>query len=109
MNKHIFFPVAQLLVVAALLTHSVARVFLEEAMHRKGARISEAVQKHTQYVADPLAAQASHVWKVLTAIGVAVTVMSVACAVAARLRQERGWYLFWALLLVFAVAAPLLL
>jgi hypothetical protein len=42
MNKRAFFLVAVVLARIALLTHSVDRGFLENAMHRKAARIAQA-------------------------------------------------------------------
>ena len=109
MNKRAFFLGALLLVIAALITHGVARSFLGEYMHRKAARISEASAQHTPYVADPLATQAEHAYDVLTAIGIVFTVLSVVCMVTAQLRRESGWYLILAMLQVFAILAALLL
>jgi hypothetical protein len=109
MNKRAFFLGAVVLAVTAFITHCVARGFLEEAMHRKAARISQAVKQQTPYVADPLATQASQVWNVLTATGVALTVLSVICMATAVIRHEPGWYLILLLLLIFDIGIPMLL
>lgn len=109
MNKRAFFLGAFGLAIAAFITHSVARGFLEEAMHRKAERISDSVRLHAPYVADPLAIQASHMWNVLTATGVVLTVLSVICMAIAAVRHEPGWYLILLLLLVFDIGLPMLL
>jgi len=109
MNKRAFFFGALLLVIAALITHAIARSFLEQYMHRKAARISEASAQHAPYVADPLATQASHTYKVLTAIGIALTGLSVVSMVTAMIRHERGWYLILGMLQMAAVVAVMLL
>jgi hypothetical protein len=109
MNKRAFFLGALGLAIAAFITHCVARGFLEEAMHRKAARISQAAKQQTPYMADPLATQASHVWNVLTAIGVMLTVVSVICMATAVIRHEPGSYLILLLLLFFDIGMPMLL
>lgn len=109
MNKRAFFLAALGLAIAAFVAHCVARGFLDEAMHRKAARISQAVNEHAAYVADPLAVQASHTWNVLTATGVVLTVLSVICMATAAIRHEPGWYLILLLLLVFDIGIPMLL
>jgi len=109
MNKRAFFFGALAFVIAALVTHAVARSFLEEYMHRKAARISEASAQHTPYVADSLATQTGHAYHVLTIIGVVLTALSVICMVTALVRREPGWYLILAMLQVFAVVAAMLL
>jgi hypothetical protein len=109
MSKRAFFRGAVLLAIAALITHCVARGFLEEAMHREAARISQAVKEQAPYVADPLAVQASHAWNVLTVSGVVLTVLSVACMATAAIRQEPGWHLILLLLLAFDIGLPMLL
>ena len=109
MNKSAFFLGALVLAIAAFITHCVARGFLEEAMNRKTARISEAAKHQAPYVADPLAAQASHAWNVLTVSGVVLTVLSVFCMAAGAVRREPGWYLILLLILVFDIGLPMLL
>jgi hypothetical protein len=109
MNKRAFFFGALGLAIAAFITHSVARGFLEEAMHRKAAGISQAVNQHTHYVADPVTVQASHMWNILTATGVVLTVLSVICMAAAAMRHEPGWYLILLLLLMLDIGMPMLL
>jgi hypothetical protein len=109
MNKRAFFLGALGLAIAAFITHCVARSFLEVAMHRKAASISQAVKQHTPYVADPLAVQASHMWNVLTVIGVVLTVLSVMCMATAAIRHEPGWYLILLLVLVFDIGIPMIL
>ena len=109
MNKRAFFLGALGLAIAAFITHCVARGFLEEAMHRKAASISQAVKQHAPYGADPLAVQASHMWMVLSGIGVVLTVLSVICMTTAAIRHEPGWYLILLLLLVFDIGMPMLL
>jgi len=109
MNKGAFFWGALWLVIAALITHAVARRYLEEAMHRKAARISQAAIQQRPYVADPLAVQASRTWSVLTTAGIALTALSFVCMITALVRREPGWYLILLLLLVFAIGAPMLL
>jgi len=104
-----FFVGALGLAIAALMLHCVARSFLEEAMHRKAASISQAAQQHTPYVADPLAAQAYRMWNVLTGTGVALTLLSAICMATAAIRHESGWYLILLLLLLFDIGMPLLL
>src|SRR5215469_9248998 len=108
-KQHAFFSGAILLVIAALFTHSVARGFLEEAIHRRAARVTEVSKQHTAYVPDPLATQASHKWNVLTGIGIALTALSVICMVTALARHEPGWYLILLLLLFSACVLPMLL
>ena len=98
-----------MLAIAALVTHCVARGFLEEATHRKAARLSQAVKQHAPYVADPLAVHASHMWNVLTVAGVVLTVLSVVSMGAAARRREPGWYLILMLILVSDIGLPLLL
>jgi hypothetical protein len=95
--------------IAALFAHCVARGFLEEAMHRKAASISQAVKEHASYVADSRAARASDMWNVLTATGIALTVLSVISMVTAAMRGERAWYFILLLLLVFDIGLPALL
>jgi hypothetical protein len=109
MNSPLLFLSALLFALAALVTQSVARTFLEEAMHRKAERLSQAVKQHTRYVADPLGVRASHTSKVLTTTGIVLTVLSVASMVSARIRREPGWYLILTLLLIFGVMMPMLL
>lgn len=109
MNKRAFFWGAFWLVIAALITHAIARSFLEEYMHRKAARLSEASAQHRPYVADPLATQASHAYGVLTTTGIVLTVLSAVCMVTALVRREPGWYLVLVMLQVFAIGAALLL
>jgi len=109
MSKRAFFLAAFFLVITALVTHSVARGFLQEYMHRKAARLSEASAQHTPYVADPVATQAGHAYDVLTTTGIMLTVLSVVCMVAALVRRESGWYLILAMLQLFAIVAAMLL
>jgi len=109
MNKPVFFLCALFLAIAALVTQSAARGSVQEAMHRKGERLTEAAKRQTHYVADPLAVQASQNAKALTTTGIVLTVLSVACMVTARIRREPGWYLILLLLLVFGVVTPMLL
>ena len=109
MNKRNFFLAAFWLAIAAFITHCVARGFLEEAMHRKAERISDAVKMHAPYVADPLAVRASHLWNSLTVTGVVLTVLSVICMGIAAARHEPGWYLILMLILVFDIGTPMLL
>ena len=79
MNRRAFFLGALGFAFAACIAHCVARGFLEEAMHRKAARISQAAKEHATYIADPLAVQASHMRNLLTGTGVVLTVLSVIC------------------------------
>jgi uncharacterized membrane protein YhaH (DUF805 family) len=109
MNKRAFFLGALWLAIAAFITHCVARGFLDEAMHRNAARISQAVKQQAPYVADPLAVQASHMWNVLTGTGILLTVLSVISLATAAFRHEPGWYLILLLLLVFDIGIPMLL
>lgn len=109
MNKRALFLGALVLAIAGFITHCVAQSFLEAAMDRKSERISQSAKQHTPYVADPLAVQASLAWKVLTATGVVLTVLSVACMGTAALRHEPGSYLLLVLLLVLDIVMPMLL
>src|ERR1051326_8392239 len=109
MNKRAFFIGALAFAVAALFTHTIARKFLQESMHMKAARLTEAAKQHTPYVADPAAARASHVWNVLTTTGVVFAVVSAVCMAVAVIRHEPGWYLILILLLVFDIGLPMLL
>ncbi len=95
--------------ITALITHSIARGFLEESMHRNGERATQAVKQQTPYTRDPVAVQFSHTYNVLTVIGIALTGLSVASMVTAMVRHERGWYLILAMLQVFAIVAAMLL
>ncbi len=98
-----------MLALIALITHSVARGFLEDAMHRKAARIEQAQKQQIAYMPDLQAARSSRSYIVLTIVGVVLTVLSVTCMVTALVRHERGWYLILILLLFFDIAAPMLL
>jgi hypothetical protein len=109
MSKRVFFFGALLLVIAALLTHVIARGFLEDYLHRKAARINEASTQHAPYVADPLASRAVHTYDVLTSIGLALTGLSVISMVIALVRRESGWYLILGMLQMFAIMAAMLL
>lgn len=109
MNKRAFFFGALLLAITALITHGVARGFLQESMHRKAARISEASAQHTPYVADPVATQAGHAYNVLTTMGIVLTALSVVSMATALIRRERGWYLILGMLQMFAIIAAMLL
>lgn len=109
MNTRAFFLCALLLVIAALITHAFARGFLEEYMHRKAVRITQASAQHTAYVADPLETHAGHAYSVLTTIGVALTGLSVVSMATALVRRERGWYLILGMLQIFAIWAVMLL
>ena len=109
MNKSAFFLAAVILVLAALVTHSVARSFLEDSMHRKAARIAQTQKQQIAYTPDPQALQSSKNYSTLTCIGVALTVLSVLGMFTAMFRHERGWYLILILILFFDVVAPMLL
>ena len=109
MNKRAFFLGAVLLALIALITHSVARGLLEDAMHRKAAGIAQAQKQQTAYTPDAQALQSSRRYNILTAVGVVLTALSVVCMVTAIVRHEKGWYLILILLLFFDVAAPMLL
>jgi hypothetical protein len=109
MNKPAFFLAAMLLAIAALVTQGVARSYVDEAMHRKAARLNEAVKQQTAFAADPQGVQASQKSKALTTTGIVFTVLSVACMITARIRREPGWYFILLLLLVFGIVTPMLL
>jgi hypothetical protein len=109
MNKRAFFLSAHVFVIAALISHGVARGFLDEATHRKVLGIAQAMEQHTHYTADPLATRASHLWNVLTAVGFVLTVFSVICMAVASIRHEPGSYIILLLLLLFAIGTPMLL
>ena len=109
MNKRTFFIGAILLALIALITHSVARSFLEDAMHRKAAAIAAAQSQRTVYNPDIQAVQSSRVYNTLTTVGVVLTSLSVVCMVTALLRREPGWYLILILLLFCDIAVPMLL
>jgi heme exporter protein D len=82
MNKHTFFLGAVLLALIALITHSVARGFLEDAMHRKAARIAQAQKQQTDYTPDSRALQSSRRYNILTIVGVVLTASSAVSMVA---------------------------
>jgi multisubunit Na+/H+ antiporter MnhG subunit len=109
MNKRSFFLAAVLLALIALITHSVARHFLEDSMHRKAARIAQAQRQQAAYTPDLQALQSSRRYDILTTVGVVFTALSVVCMVTAMVRHEKGWYLILILLLFFDVVAPMLL
>ena len=98
-----------MLAVIALITHSVARGFLDDAMHRKAARIEQAQKQQIAYTPDLQAVQSSRSYSVFTIVGVVLTVLSLVCMVTALVRHERGWYLILILLLFFDIMAPMLL
>lgn len=109
MIKRTFYPIALVLAIAALVTHSIARNCLLQSMHRKAERITRAVSQHTPYVPDPAAARFNRAWNILTEVGVALTAASVICMIIALIRHEPGSYLILGLILAFAVALPMLL
>jgi hypothetical protein len=109
MNKRAFFLGALLLAIAALITHSIARGFLEESMHRNAESARQSVKQEKPYRRDPVAVQLSHTYSMLTVIGVVLTGLSVVSMVTAMARHEPGWYLILAMLQVFAIAAAMLL
>jgi hypothetical protein len=109
MNKRKFFVGAALLALIALITQSVARGFLEDAMHRTAAAIAAARSERTVYRPDIRALQSSRVYNTLTIVGVVLTSFSVVCMVTALLRREPGYYLILILLLFFDIAVPMLL
>lgn len=109
MNKRTFFLAALLLAIAALITHSIARGFLEESMHRNAEKARQAAKQQTPYTRDPVAVSFSHTYNVLTVIGIVLTGLSVVSMVTAMVRRERGWYLILAMLQVFAIVAAMLL
>ena len=109
MNKRAFFLWAVTLALVALVTHSVARSFLEDYMHRTAARLAQTQKQQIVYTPDPQALQSSRNYNALTCVGVVLTVLSVVCMVTAMLRHERGWYLILILILFFDVVAPMLL
>ena len=109
MKKRTFFVAAALLAFIALITHSVARGFLEDAMHRKAAGIAAAQSQRTVYRPDTQALQSSRAYHALTIVGVVLTALSMVCMVAALMRREPGWYLILILLLLFDIAVPMLL
>lgn len=98
-----------MLALIALITHSVARGFLEDSIHRKVAGIVQAQKQQAAYKPDLQAVQSSRNYRVLTIVGVVLTVLAVACMVTALVRHERGWYLILILLLFFDILAPMLL
>ena len=108
MNKQAFYLGALLLVIAALITHFVARGFLEDAIHMKAARISQALKQQTSYLGDPSATQASHAWKALTTTGGVFTALSLVCMLIGLMRHEPGQYIMLLILLTVAVGMPML-
>jgi len=109
MNERPFYLLAFLLALIALITHSVARGFLEDSMHRHVVRIEQAQKQQIAYTPDPLALQSSRTYNTLTIAGVVFTALSLVCMVTAFLRREHGWYLILILLLFADLAAPMLL
>jgi uncharacterized membrane protein YhaH (DUF805 family) len=109
MNRHAFFIAAVLLALVAFVTHSVARGFLTDAMHRKAERYEQVQKQHIAYTPDPQALQSDRSYNVLTIVGVVLTALSLVCMVAALMRRERGWYLVLILLLGFDLVLPMLL
>lgn len=109
MNKRAFFLAAFLLALIALFTHSAARGFLMDAMHRKAARLDQAAKQQTAYTPDPQALQSSRSYNILTVVGVVLTALSLMCMVTALVRHEKGWYLILILLLFFNIMAPMIL
>jgi hypothetical protein len=109
MNKRVFFFSAHVFVIAAVVLHCVARSFLDEAMRRKALGINQAMEQHTHYNGDPLAMRASHLWSVLSTIGVVLTALSAVWMVVASIRHEPGSYIILLLLLFFAIGTPMLL
>ena len=109
MNRRAFYLGAILLAIVALITHSIARSFLEDSMHRSAERAREAVKQQVPYTRDPVAVQLSHTYNSLTVVGVVLTGLSVVCMVTALVRREHGWYLILVMLQLFAVVAAMLL
>ena len=102
---------AVLLALIAAFTHSAARSFLMEAMHRKAARVEQEQKQQTVYPPDPQALQSSRSYNILTTVGVVLTALSLMCMVTALVRHEKGWCLIviLILLLFFDLEAPMLL
>jgi hypothetical protein len=104
-----FFLIACALAVIALFVHSISRGFMEQAMHRKAARIQEASAHQTAYTPDPAVRELDKKADILTYLGVGMTVLSVASMIAAMIRHERGLYLILLLLLMADIITPMLL
>ncbi len=109
MSKQAFFPAAVVLAVVALVAHSVASRLTYEAMYRKAALVAVARQQHITYAPDDRQLGLNSRERVFRTVGLAASLLAVVCMVTAMRRREPGWYLFLALLVCFALAAPLLL
>jgi hypothetical protein len=109
MNKRTFFIWAVLLALIALVIHATARSFLDDAMHREGARLEQVMKQHIAYIADPQATRSNNIYNTLTIIGIALTVLSFVCMLAASTRHESGWYLLLIMLLLCDIVLPVLL
>ena len=109
MVKNTFFLGALMLALIALITHSVARGFLEDALHRQAARIAQVQKQQIAYTPDLQAFQSSRTYNFLTVVGVVLTVMSMLCMVTAWVRHEKGWYLLLIFLLFLNFMVPMLL
>lgn len=109
MNKNPLFQMAVILALIAMITHSIARGFLKDAMHHKAALMRQALKQQTAYAPDAQAFQSDRSYNVLTIVGVVLTVLSLVCMVTALARREHGWYLILILLLFGDLIAPMLL
>lgn len=108
-ERRTFFIWAVLLALIALFTHSAARGFLEDSMHRGAARLRQVQEQHITYAPDPQAVQSGRIYNILTIFGLAFTATSLVCMVVASVRRESGWYLLLMLLLFADIIVPMLL
>jgi hypothetical protein len=108
-DKQTFIIGAFILALIAFITQSVARDYVEKAMHWKAERLELAQKEHIAYTPDLRGRQLSKSADVLTVIGCVITVLSFVCMITALARHESGWYLILILILFFDLTMPMLL
>ena len=104
-----FFAIACLLAIVALSIHFVSRELAKQARFERALRISKPSAQHPYTDEDPEIRRLSMVPDALTSAGLALTLLSFACMIIARVRGERGWYVILSILLVAGILAPMLL
>jgi hypothetical protein len=86
-----------------------AREASYKAMYLKAARLQSAVEGHLAYIPDAEGVRLSHIGRILYAAGLSFILLCGGCLLAALVRRESGLYSIPLALMVFAVAAWMLL
>ena len=93
----------------ALILNATGREQFVQASRHRAQRIATAYAQHIRYTTDPEGTQLVRSGKVLTAIGVTLTITGAALMFLAIARHERGWYLILTGLLVMDIFVVFLL